>query len=72
MCETRKPAPIFAADIVGYSRLAGTEENRKLACLRGLRSDLFDHAIAVHDDDRRKTPAVHAAHAFGVEAIVAY
>jgi TolB-like protein len=46
--ETRKLAAILAADVVGYSRLAGTDEDRTLARLRGLRSDLIDPAIAAH------------------------
>src|SRR5271166_5274737 len=48
MAETRKLAAILVADVVGYSRLAGTGEDRTLARLRGLRSDLIDPAIAVH------------------------
>src|SRR5271155_4630222 len=48
MSETRKLAAILVADIVGYSRLAGTDEERTLARLRGLRSDLIDPAIAAH------------------------
>ena len=48
MTETRKLAAILAADIVGYSRLAGTDEDRTLARLRALRSDLIDPTIAVH------------------------
>ena len=40
MTETRKLAAILAADVVGYSRLAGADEERTLARLRGLRSDL--------------------------------
>lgn len=40
MSETRKIAAILAADIVGYSRLAATDEDRILARLRALRSDL--------------------------------
>jgi TolB-like protein/class 3 adenylate cyclase/Flp pilus assembly protein TadD len=48
MAETRKLAAILAADVVGYSRLAGADEDRTLARLRGLRSDLFDPAIAAH------------------------
>ena len=34
--------------LVGYSRLAGTDEERTLARLRGLQSDLIDPAIAAH------------------------
>ena len=48
MSETRKLAAILVADVVGYSRLAGTDEDRTLARLRGLRSDLIDPAIAAH------------------------
>jgi len=40
MSETRKIAAILVADIVGYSRLAGADEDRILARLRTLRSDL--------------------------------
>jgi adenylate cyclase len=48
MSETRKLAAILVADVVGYSRLAGADEDRTLARLRGLRSDLMDPAIAAH------------------------
>ena len=49
MAETRKLAAILAADVVGYSRLAGTDEDRTLARLRTLRSDLIDPTVAVHN-----------------------
>jgi adenylate cyclase len=48
MTETRKLVAILVADVVGYSRLAGTDEERTLARLRALRSDLIDPAIAAH------------------------
>jgi len=48
MSETRKIAAILAADVIGYSRLAGADEERILARLRALRSDLIDPTIAVH------------------------
>jgi adenylate cyclase len=48
MTETRKIAAILAADVVGFSRLAGADEDRTLALLRALRSDLIDPTIAVH------------------------
>ena len=48
MAGTRKLAAILVADIVGYSRLAGTDEDRTLSRLRGLRSDLIDPAIDAH------------------------
>ncbi|MEX1108195.1 MAG: adenylate/guanylate cyclase domain-containing protein [Dongiaceae bacterium] len=49
MVEHRKLAAILVADVVGYSRLAGTDEDRTLARLRALRSDLIDPTIAVHN-----------------------
>jgi TolB-like protein/class 3 adenylate cyclase len=48
MAETRKLAAILVADVVGYSRLAGADEERTLARLRALRSDLIDPTIALH------------------------
>ena len=48
MSETRKIAAILVADVVGYSRLAGADEDRTLARLRALRSELIDPTIAVH------------------------
>jgi adenylate cyclase len=48
MSETRKLAAILVADIVGYSRLARADEDRVLARLRTLRSDLIDPTIAVY------------------------
>ncbi|ARP68367.1 adenylate/guanylate cyclase domain-containing protein (plasmid) [Mesorhizobium sp. WSM1497] len=48
MSENRKLAAILAADVVGYSRLASADEDRTLARLRALRSDLIDPIIAVH------------------------
>jgi adenylate cyclase len=38
MSEIRKLAAILVADVVGYSRLAGADEERTLARLRGLPS----------------------------------
>ncbi|MBD9375578.1 tetratricopeptide repeat protein [Rhizobium sp. ARZ01] len=49
MSENRKLAAILAADVVGYSRLASEDEDRTLARLRALRSDLIDPTIAVHN-----------------------
>jgi TolB-like protein/class 3 adenylate cyclase len=48
MSETRKIAAILVSDVVGYSRLAGADEDRILARLRALRSDLIDPTISVH------------------------
>jgi len=48
MPETRKLAAILAADVAGYGKLAGADEERTLARLRALRSDLIDPTIALH------------------------
>ncbi len=48
MSENRKIAAILVADVVGYSRLAGADEEGTLARLRALRGDLIDPAIAAH------------------------
>jgi adenylate cyclase len=48
MSETRKIAAILVSDLVGYSRLAATDEDRTLARLRALRSDLIDPTTAIH------------------------
>jgi TolB-like protein/class 3 adenylate cyclase len=48
MTEARKLAAILVTDIVGFSRLAGADEDRTLARLRTLRSDLIDPTISVH------------------------
>jgi TolB-like protein/class 3 adenylate cyclase len=44
----RKLAVILAADVAGYSRLTGVDEEGTLARLRALRSDLFDPIISMH------------------------
>jgi adenylate cyclase len=44
----RKLTTILAADVSGFSRLAGADEERTLARLRALRSDLIDPTIALH------------------------
>ena len=48
MSETRKLAAILVSDVAGYSRLAGADEDRTLARLRALRSDLIDPIVSVH------------------------
>src|SRR3984957_15687727 len=47
--ETRKIAAILVSDVVGFSRLTGADEDRTLARLRALRSDLIDPTVAVHN-----------------------
>jgi adenylate cyclase len=46
--EIRNLVAILVADVVGYSRLAGTDEERTLARLRALRSDLVFHGRIVN------------------------
>ncbi len=48
MSETRKLAAILVVRRVGYSRLTGADEERTLARLRELRTDLIDPTIAAH------------------------
>ncbi len=45
----RRLVAILAADVVGFSRLTGADEDRTLARLRALRSDLIDPTIDVHN-----------------------
>ena len=58
MSETRKLAAILVADVVGYSRLAGADEERMLARLRGLRSDLIGLAISPSRARRNLNPSI--------------
>jgi adenylate cyclase len=44
----RRLAAVLAADIAGYSRLMGADEEGTLAQLKKLRKDLVDPAIAAH------------------------
>src|ERR1700691_3921945 len=46
MAETRKIAAILAADVVGFSCMTSADEDRTLARLRALRTDLIDPIIA--------------------------
>ena len=49
MIEKRKLAAILAADVVGFSRLTGGDEEGTLARLRTLWSDLIAPTISVHN-----------------------
>jgi adenylate cyclase len=57
MGETRKLAAILVADVVGYSRLAGIDEERTLARLRAPRSDLIDPTSHVDMGASSSAPA---------------
>jgi TolB-like protein len=48
MSQTRRLAAIFAADVAGYSRLMGADEEGTLERLKALRRELVDPKIAEH------------------------
>jgi adenylate cyclase len=48
MSQSRRLAAILAADVVGYSRLMGTDEEGTLERLKALRGELIDPNIAKH------------------------
>ena len=48
MTTTRRLAAIFAADVAGYSRLMGADEEGTLNRLRAIRRDLLDPKIEEH------------------------
>jgi class 3 adenylate cyclase len=48
MLATRRLAAILAADVAGYSRLMGTDEEGTLERLKALRRELLDPTIADH------------------------
>jgi TolB-like protein/Tfp pilus assembly protein PilF len=48
MSQTRKLAAILAADVAGYSRLTGLDEEGTLKRLRKLRRELINHAVSLH------------------------
>jgi len=48
MSQTRRLAAIFAADVAGYSRLMGDDEEGTLERLKALRRELVDPKIAEH------------------------
>ncbi len=48
MTETRRLAAILAADVAGYSRLTGTDEEGTVARLRALRRELLDPTVTLY------------------------
>jgi class 3 adenylate cyclase len=48
MTQTRRLAAILAADVAGYSRLTGADEEGTLAALQAIRRELVDPRIAEH------------------------
>src|SRR5215469_16868770 len=55
MSQTRRLAAILAADVVGYSRLIGADEDGNLRRLRAIRDELIDPAIAANHGRLVKT-----------------
>ncbi len=45
----RRLAAILAADVVGYTRLMGEDQQGTLAALRQLRHELFEPAVTNHN-----------------------
>ena len=48
MATSRRLAAILAADVAGYSRLMGADEEGTLAALKAIRRELGDPKIAEH------------------------
>ena len=48
MSQTRRLAAILAADVVGYSRLIGADEEGTLRQLKAIRAEIIDPKIAGH------------------------
>src|SRR6476620_3571016 len=67
----RRLAAILAADVVGYSRLVGIDEEGILAALKGLRNSLIDPKIAEYRGRIVKNPGDGALVEFasGVDAV---
>ena len=55
MAATRRLAAILAADVTGYSRLMGADEEGTLERLKALRREITDPKIAEHNGRIVKT-----------------
>src|SRR5215468_10279948 len=55
MTATRRLAAILAADVAGYSRLIGADEQGTLTRLKVIRTELIDPSIAAHNGRIVKT-----------------
>jgi len=49
MSQTRRLAAILAADVAGYSRLIGTDEEGTVRRLKSMRAGLIDPTISEHN-----------------------
>jgi adenylate cyclase len=61
----RRLAAILAADVVGYSRMMGADEEGTLAALKNIRRDLIEPKIAEHEGRIVKTTGDGALVEFG-------
>jgi len=55
MSQTRRLAAILAADVAGYSRLMGADEEGTLQVLKAIRAELIDPTLAAHNGRLVKT-----------------
>jgi len=55
MAATRRLAAVLAADMAGYSRLIGADEQGTLDRLRTIRSEIVDPSVATHNGRIVKT-----------------
>ena len=55
MIATRRLAAVLAADVAGYSRLMGADEEGTLAAFKAVRRELGDPKIAEHNGRIVKT-----------------
>jgi class 3 adenylate cyclase len=51
--STRRLAAILAADVAGYSRLMGADEEGTLQRLKAIRAGLIDPTLAAHNGRRQ-------------------
>jgi adenylate cyclase len=57
MTAIRRLAAILAADVAGYSRLMGADEEGTLNRLRAIRAELIDPKISKHRGPASRLPA---------------
>jgi len=53
--SSRRLAAILAADVAGYSRLIGADEDSTLQAIKAIRDELLDPKIAAHNGRLFKT-----------------
>jgi adenylate cyclase len=71
MSTTRRLAAILAADVAGYSRMIGTDEEGTLNRLRSIRAELIDPKITEHRGRTVKTTGDGLLVEFSVWLIIA-